>query len=52
MRGEEVGPARPSLVAHERQEAQKRQARRRTFRLALRGIDIRTRLFDGMEVTA
>ncbi|MFE9876059.1 hypothetical protein [Streptomyces sp. NPDC005784] len=52
VRGEEVGLVRPYLVAHERWEAQKRQARRRTFRLALRGIDISTRLFDGVEVTA
>ncbi|MFD8723891.1 hypothetical protein ACFV2H_39555 [Streptomyces sp. NPDC059629] len=52
LRGEEIGLVRPYLVAHERREAQKQQARRRTLRLAVRGIDISPRLFDGVEVTA
>jgi hypothetical protein len=52
LRGEEIRRVRPYLVAHERREAQKRQARRRTLRLAVRGIDIAPRLIHGVEVTA
>lgn len=52
LHGEEIGLVRPYLVAHERREAQKQQARRRTLRLAVRGIDISPRLFDEVEVTA
>lgn len=39
-RGEDIGHVRPYLVAHERQEAQRRRARRRTLLLAVHGIDI------------
>jgi hypothetical protein len=52
LRGEEVGLVRPYLVTHERREAQKQQARRRTLRLAVRGIDLCPRLISGVEVTA
>ncbi|MDQ0750825.1 hypothetical protein QF034_005056 [Streptomyces africanus] len=52
LRGEEIGLVRPYLVAHERREAQKRQARRRTLRLAVRGIDISPRLIHARDVTA
>ncbi|MGY3202176.1 hypothetical protein [Streptomyces sp. TE5632] len=52
LRGEESGLVRPYLTAHERREARKQQARRRTLRLAARGIDICPRLIHGMEVTA
>jgi hypothetical protein len=51
LRGEENVLVRPYLVAHERREAQKQQARRRTLRLAVRGIDIGPRLRHGVEVT-
>ncbi|MEU2747849.1 hypothetical protein ABZ613_16440 [Streptomyces collinus] len=52
VRGEEVGLVRPYLVAYERRDALKRQARRRTLRLAVRGIDIGPRLIHAGEVTA
>ncbi|MEU0741942.1 hypothetical protein [Streptomyces sp. NPDC006134] len=52
LRGEEIGLVRPYLAAHEQREAQKRQGRRRTLRLAARGIDISPRLINGMEITA
>ncbi|MEU8934931.1 hypothetical protein AB0D30_34235 [Streptomyces sp. NPDC048409] len=52
LRGEEIGLVRPYLVAHERREERKQQARRRTLQLAVRGIDISPRLFDGAEVRA
>lgn len=51
-RGEEIGLVRPYLVAHERREAQKQQALRRTLRLATHGIDISPRPLDGVEVPA
>ncbi|MGW1008076.1 hypothetical protein [Streptomyces sp. NPDC002520] len=50
--GEEAGLVSSYLVAHEQQEAQKRQARRRTLRLAARGIGITPRLIHEAEVTA
>ncbi|MGW5215690.1 MULTISPECIES: hypothetical protein [unclassified Streptomyces] len=52
LRGEEIGLVRPYLTAHERREAQKQQARRRTLHLAVHGIDIDPRLICGMEVAA
>ncbi|MFJ9349413.1 hypothetical protein [Streptomyces sp. NPDC101237] len=52
VHGEEVGLVRSYLVAHERREEQEQQARCRTLRLAVRGIDISPQLFDRVEVTA
>lgn len=52
VRGEEVGPVRLCLVAHERRKEQRQQARRRMLRLTARGIDVGPRLFDGVEATA
>ncbi|MEG3628643.1 hypothetical protein [Streptomyces poriticola] len=52
LRGEDAGLVRPYLAAHDRREEQKRQARRRTLRLAVRGIDIDHRLIHAAEVPA
>ncbi|MBC9731195.1 hypothetical protein [Streptomyces sp. TRM68367] len=52
LRGQEIGLVRPYLVAHEQREAQKRQARRRTLRLEVRGIDISPLLIHAGEVMA
>jgi hypothetical protein len=53
LRGEDHVMVRPYLVAHEqREEARRRQARRRALRLAVYGVDIEPRLIRGVEATA
>jgi hypothetical protein len=52
LRGEEIGIVRPCLVAHERREARRQKARRRTLWLAVHSIDVGPRLIHGVEVTA
>ncbi|MFD1661039.1 hypothetical protein ACFSL4_23245 [Streptomyces caeni] len=49
LRREEIGPARPYLVAHEPLEQQRRRPRQRVVRLAVHGIDIDARLVNGAE---
>ncbi|MEU0072537.1 hypothetical protein ABZ027_23750 [Streptomyces sp. NPDC006332] len=51
LRGEEIGLV-PYLVAHAQWEEQKRQARRHTLRLAVRGVYIGPRLIHGVEAMA
>jgi hypothetical protein len=52
LRGVEIGIVRPCLVAHERREARRQKARRRTLWLAVHSIDVGPRLIHGVEVTA
>ncbi|MFC9507287.1 hypothetical protein [Streptomyces sp. NPDC057002] len=53
LRGEDNALVRPYLVAHERrEEARRRQARRRGLRIAVHGIDIAPRVIHGVEAAA
>ena len=53
LRGEDIGLVRPYLVAHKRQQEERRQhARRRALVLAAYGVDMGLRRIHSVEVTA